>query len=68
MLATDMHGLSVTDPFPRQWIRVCPMHKDVSMLLLAVVVTSHMSVRGDNKTTISNDGVAQLSPMVWLQV
>ena len=27
-----------------------------------------MSVRGDNTTPISYDGIAQLGPMVWSQV
>ena len=41
------------------------MPKDVGMQLKPVLVTTpNMSVQGDNTTPISNDGFAQLGPMV----
>ena len=55
----DVHGLSATDPRPRQWICIHTMPKDVGMLSYSVLATvPHMSVRGDNTLPISNDGVA----------
>ena len=35
------------------------------VIITGVGTAPHMSVRGDNTTPISNDGVAQLGPMVW---
>ena len=56
----DVHGLSAIDPCPRQWICICTMPKDVGMPLQPVLVTPpHMSVRGDNTTSISNDSIAR---------
>ena len=61
----DVRGLSAIDPHRRQWISVT-MCKDVGMSLKPVLVTTpHMSVRGDNTTPLSNNGVAQQWPMVW---
>ena len=51
----DVRSLSASDPRPRQWISVCIMPKDVGMPL---VTAPHMSVCGDNRTPIGNDGVA----------
>ena len=56
----DVHGLSTIDLHLRQWICVCTMPKDVGMPLVTV---HHMSVRGDNSTPFSNDGIAQLGLM-----
>ena len=64
----DVRGLSAIDPHRRQWISVT-MCKDVGMSLKPVLVTTpHMSVRGDNTTPISNDGIAGLGPMVRSRV
>ena len=55
----DIRGLSAIDPRQRQQISVCTKPKDVGMPLKQVlVITPHMSVRGDNTTPISNDGKA----------
>ena len=54
----DVCGFSATDPGPRQWICICTMPKDVG--ITGVGNPLHMSVRGDNTTPISNDGVACL--------
>ena len=55
MSATDMLGYWDVRPSSRQW-----MPKDVGMPSQLVLVTTPppMSVRGDNTTPISNDGVA----------
>ena len=65
----DLRGLSAIDPHLKQWISVITMPKDAGIPLKQVLVTApHMSVRGDNTTPISNDGIARLGPMVWLRI
>ena len=55
----DVHGLSAIDPRPRQWISVRTKPKDVGMPFKPVLVTApHMSMRGDKRAPISNDGIA----------
>ena len=54
-------GLSATSPHPKPRIIVCTMSKDIGMPSKPVLVGNHphMSVREDNTTPISNDGVQQ---------
>ena len=56
-----VQGLSATDPHLRWWISIRTMPKDVGMplfFLLVLVTAPHMSLRRDNTTPISKNGIA----------